>query len=94
MQNFIPAYVSGVDRRVVTRLPNFQHLWVTIFSYAWCSAIKTMNDHNVGDETMRRSFNNAFLGVTKSKYTNFSFRISCQIRWFLGVADWCNHLMT
>ena len=32
---------------------DFSHLWVTIFSYAWCSAIKTMNDHNVRDEVDR-----------------------------------------
>ena len=32
---------------------DFSHLWVTIFSYAWCSAIKTMNDHKVRDEVDR-----------------------------------------
>ena len=42
-------------------------------------------------KTTRRRFHNAFPGMAKIKHTSFSFSITCQIRWFLGVADGCNH---
>ena len=51
MQNFTPAYVSGVDVRAKDRFSqnqNFLDAWITEFSYPWCSAARELrfNHHN------------------------------------------------
>ena len=57
--------------------------WPEYISYRGTAAAAPILNKIENYKAMRRSFNNTFPAMTKSEHTNLSFRLICQIRWFL-----------